>query len=128
MSAVCEARSFGELRIASGRKPIPARNRPSRSDCFSPFGESGRCRVGAVPLRRIAGIRMAEEVQLDDVGHVASISNGRAAQAIVVASTSVRCLRASGMNAPIRSLSWMNTRRKTARRSSSLPSASAGSS
>jgi hypothetical protein len=42
MSAVCAARSFGELMIASGLNPTPARNAPSLSACFSPLSESGR--------------------------------------------------------------------------------------
>src|SRR5688572_20655337 len=41
-SAVCMARSLGDEMIASGWKPIPSRNEPSRSLCFSPLDDSGR--------------------------------------------------------------------------------------
>ena len=78
--------------------------------------------VRAVPGEGITGVGMAQEVQL---GHG---SPSLRDQAPAVEAASRRARSASGMNWLIRSPIWMKTRRKTARRSSSLPVASAGSS
>ena len=66
--------------------------------------------VRTVPAFRVAGVRVAKEMELGHVG------------------VSVLARAASGMNNRMRSLSLMKTRRKTASRSSSVPVASAGSS
>ena len=71
ISAVCAARILGEVMIASGLKPTPARKRPSRSACFSPFGGQRPGLVGTVPRFGIAGVRVADEMQLGH-GHGAA--------------------------------------------------------